>query len=162
MDPYARLVQTVLEQTAIPRLLTERPSVVLERIARGAGATRWFHATSLQDLDPLYSQLTPGSTVSFYFDGRISMHPFDDETVTRILDVASAHGDAVVGRISSDGLEVVVECIAGANELGEFANGLAPGSQVFVGAFPAADSDDQDAVTLTLPDRDGVTRGHPH
>lgn len=162
MDAYADLVRGALQQSEIPRLLSERPAVVLERVARGAGTTRWFHVQSVRDLEPLCARLAPGSIVSFYFDDRISMRPFDDATVALILDIASARGDAVVGRISTDGLEVLTEFIAGPNELGEFADGLAAGSTVYVGAFPAPDSDDRDAVTLTLPDRDGVTRGHPH
>jgi hypothetical protein len=146
----------------VPRLLAERPAVVLERIARGGGATHWFHARSLQDLEPLSARLSPGSVVSFYFDDRIALRPYDDETIIRILDLAATSGDAVVGRKYADDLEIFVEFVAGANELGDFADGLTPGSQVFVGAFPAADSDDQDAVTFTLPDRDGEIRRHPH
>jgi hypothetical protein len=159
---YSSLVRSALKQTAVPRLLAERPAVVLERIARGAGATRWFHVKSVQDLERLSTRLAPGSKVSFYFDVRISLRPYDDETIVRILDLVSAQGDAVVGTICPNGFEMSVEFIGGSNELDEFADGLAPGSQIYVGAFPAPDNDNRDAVTFTLPDKDGVTRRHPH
>lgn len=158
---FANLVRGSLEDSAAPRLLAERPAVVLERIARGGGATRWFRVRSLNDLDMLSTRLSPGSTVSFYFDSRISARPYDDETVSQILDLVSTHGDAVVGAMCSDGLEISVEYIAGLNELGEFVGGLSRGSPLYVGAFPPPDHDARDAVTLTLPDLDGVTREHP-
>jgi len=159
---FAEWVRGVVDETDVPRLVSERPAVVLERIARGAGATRWFHVASARDLELVCHELAPGSTVSFYFDDRIALLPYDDETVMRILDLIAAHGDAVVGALDDNQLEISVEFVAGANELGEFAENLPPQSSVFVGAFPAADNDGYDAVTLSLPDRDGVTRRHPH
>lgn len=161
LDTYPRLVQATLERTAVPHLLGQHAAVILERLARGAGATRWFRVESNRSLELLCAQLSPGSIVSFYFDDRIAPRVYDDTTVIRILDLVSANGDAVVGTISDDDLTMRVEIVAGANELGEFAEDLAPGSRVFVGAFPAADNA-QLAVTVTLPDHDGVTRGHPH
>jgi hypothetical protein len=34
--------------------------------------------------------------------------------------------------------------------------------QVFYGVFPPMDNDGKDAVTVTLPDLDGVVRDHPY
>lgn len=107
-------------------------------------------------------RLAPGSRVSFYFDGRIAARPMNDVTVIRILDLVAGTGDAVVGTLDADGLEITVRIVAGMSELSEFAEELAHKAEVFIGAYPAADDDDHDAVTLTLPDRDGVTRSHPH
>jgi hypothetical protein len=118
--------------------------------------------TSEGDLESLYERLSPGSVVSFYFDERIECLPLNDETITRILDIAAAEGDAVVGRLGSEGIEIIVDFVAGANALGEFTESIPAGERVFVGAFPDRDDDGRDAVTLTLPDSDGVTRAHPH
>lgn len=117
---------------------------------------------SARDLERLFDRLAPGSRVSFYFDGRIAACPMNDATVIRLLDLFAGTGDAVVGTLGSDGLEISVQIVAGMSELGEFIEELAHGAEVFIGAFPAADDDDHDAVTLTLPDRDGLTRSHPH
>lgn len=159
---YSQHVREAVAQVAVPRLLTDRPAVVLERIARGAGSTRWYRITTVRDLERLYDVLAPGSVVSFYFDERISVLEWGDETIIRVLDLVAAHGDAVVGTQRADGLELSVQFVGGANELDEFAGGLALGAQVFVGAFPAAENDGCDSVTVALPDRDGVVRGHPH
>ena len=83
-----------------------------------------------------------------------------DEAVARILGLIAAHGDAVVGALDDNQVEISVEVVAGANELGEFAENLPPRSSVVVGAFPTADDDGHDAVTLSLSDRDRITRGH--
>jgi hypothetical protein len=160
--PFADWVRSAIEKADLPRLVSERPAVVLERIARGAGATRWFHVVSAGDLELVCNELAPGSTVSFYFDNRIALLPYGDEIVMRILDLIAVHGDAVVGVPKDGQLEFSVDFVAGANELDGFAENLPRHSSVFVGAFPAADDDGHDAVTLTLPDRDGTMRRHPH
>ena len=159
---FNAIVRSALDRTAVRQLLTDRPAVVLERVARGAGATRWFYLASVRDLDTASDRLAPGSRVSFYFDSRIAAYPMNDATVTRILDLITSTGDVVLGTLGADGLEIFVHLVAGTNELGEFTEEVAHGAEVFIGAFPAADNDDHDAVTLTLPDRDGVTRSHPH
>ena len=162
MTSFDRLVRRAVEQTAVPRLLLQHPAIVLERVARAAGATRWFRITSDHDLQLLYERLAPGSTVSFYFDDRIAPHLHGDETVALIMDLVASHGDAVVGTLCADGLNIYVQFVAGANELGEVTEGLAPGSHLFVGAFPEAGNDGRNAVTVVLPDADGMTRVHPH
>ena len=159
---FADAVRGAVDEKEVPRLVSVRPAVVLERIVRGAGATRWFRVASARDLELVCNEFAPGSTVSFYFDDRISRLPYDDETVLRIVALIDAHGDAVVGVLDENQLEILVEFIAGVNELGELAENLRPQSSVFVGAFPAADNDGYDAVTFSLPDRDGVARRHPH
>jgi hypothetical protein len=145
----------------VARRLSDRPAVVLERIARGGGATRWFFLKSNDAVDQLCGRLSPGSVVSFYFDSRIRRGTFDDEVAGEILDLAAEHGDAVVGWLSDDELEIMVDIIAGPNELSEVGPGLA-GGQVFYGAFPGRDNDGLGAITVTLPDADGIVREHPH
>jgi hypothetical protein len=159
---FAGAVREVIDTSGVAQLLRRRPAVVLERMARAAGATRWYQLSTSGDLERLSERLSPGSVVSFYFDERIKRMPFDDEATIRILEIASAEGDAVVGRPSPDGIEIVVDYIGGANALGEFAGEVRPRERIFVGSFPARDDDGQNAVTIILPDSDAVTRGHPH
>jgi len=159
---FADGVRGAVDERDVPRLVSERSAVVLERLARGAGATRWFRVASARDLELVCDEFAPGSTVSFYFDDRVALFPYDDATVARILALIDAHGDAAVGVLDENQLEFSVELIAGVNELSEFAESLPAQLSVYVGAFPAADDDGHDAVTMSLPDRDGVTRRHPH
>lgn len=159
---FAELVRAAVFATPVPSLLADRPAVVLERIARSAGATRWYYAVTRGDLEQVCERLFPGSAVSFYFDGRIELRPWDDDTEMLVLDLITATGDAVVGSWDPDDVEIGADFVAGANELGDFADGLVPLTAVFVGAFPTRDNDGADAVTIMLPDRDGVTRPHPH
>lgn len=151
-----------LRGSGIDRRLSGEPAVVLERIARGGGATRWYSVRSTDDLGQLYERLNPGSVVSFYFDDRIKCGVLDDDTAGEILDLAVQHGDAVVGTLDEDGLEIHVDLVAGPSELSEFRSALPMGAQVFFGAFPGRDDDGVSAITLTLPDADGVIREHPH
>lgn len=164
MNAYSEFAREAIEREPVRRLLAERSAVVLERIARGGGATRWYLVSTEPDLERLDGRLSPGSVVSFYFDGRIAALPWGDDAVIRILDLIAETGDSVVGRLSADGLELAAQSVASAGEIGEFAEDLEPGTyvDVFIGAFPARDNDGLAAVTVTLPDRDGVLRPHPH
>ena len=148
--------------TPVRRRLAQRSAVVLERIARGGGATRWFFIQGPDQLEALVSALSPGSSVSFYFDDRIKPTELVPQVAEEILRLAAEDGDAVVGRLSPGGIEIEVQFVTGPSDLGEIATSLVPGERVFVGRFPARDSDDVRAVTLDLPDRDGVLRPHPH
>jgi hypothetical protein len=100
--------------------------------------------------------------VSFYFDGRIQQRELNDDIDAGILDLAVQHGDAVVGTLGEDGLEILVDFVAGPNELTEFRSALPAGTLVFFGAFPGRDNDGVTAITFSLPDADGVVREHPH
>ena len=75
--------------------------------------------------------------------------------------IAQADGEIVVARPRTDHVEMEVEFVAGEEELREFVAGLPPGASVVYGRFPAVD-DGMRAVTLDLPDRDGIVRPHPH
>lgn len=151
-----------LTQAGVERRLTGGHAVVLERIPRGGGSTRWYWVRSTGDLDLLCARLGAGSVVSFYFDDRIKIQPLDDDVEMTILDLVALHGDAVVGVLSQDGLEVLVDFIAGPNELSQFCSEVPAGQPLFFGPFPGRDSDGRGAVTLTLADADGIVREHPH
>jgi hypothetical protein len=52
--------------------------------------------------------------------------------------------------------------VTGCNDLDDFVSTLTAVSLVFFGPFPASDNDGIRAVTVALPDADGVVRSHPH
>jgi hypothetical protein len=71
-----------MKATPVPELLLVRHptgAVVLERIARGAGATRWYSLRDPEKLHALAERLTPGSSLSFYFDDRVRAREYDGE-----------------------------------------------------------------------------------
>jgi hypothetical protein len=152
----------VITDSPIPRLLRARPAIVLERIARGGGATTWFHCHNQNQLDAIAAQLHPGSVVSFYFDDRIAYRHYTPQLHQQMLRIIAATGDLVVGQLAPDGLHIEVDYPATPNDLDEYTQTLGTHSHVYVGAFPGRDNDTTNAVTLTLPDLDGVTRAHPH
>ena len=161
-DEVAETFAVAISETGVGRLLADGPAIVLERIARGGGATRWYWLRSTDELGRLCRRLGPGSVVSFYFDRRIQRATLDDDVAGQILDLVAQHGDVVVGLMSEDDLEIVVDLVAGPNELSELGSKIRAGEPVFFGVFPARDNDGLGAVTLTLPDADGVVREHPH
>lgn len=155
-------VAGVVNASGVRDRLLRSHAVVLERIARGAGATRWYWLEGVADVDRLVGWLAPGSVVSFYFDGRIGRASSAAELRARCLEIVAASGGAVVGRLGVDGLEIRVEDVAGDASLSEFMADVDSDDVLFVGAFPAADDDGTDAITLVVPDADGIVRGHPH
>jgi len=156
------LIRAAIDTTPVARLLAVRPAVVLERIARGGGATRWFYLKRPCALPGLVEMLTPGSAVSFYFDGRLERRRRGDQLVDVVLDVIQADGEAVVGILSDDQVTIDVGFVAGLGDLTEFLGPVGNDARVFVGHFPSRDDDGENAVTVDLPDRDGVLRRHPH
>ena len=57
---------------------------------------------------------------------------------------------------------VAITLALSVTDLAEFMSTVAPTSQVLFGAFPNRDNDGTRALTVTLPDLDGVVRSHPH
>ena len=161
---YAALALEALERTPIARLLEQRPegqAFVLERIARGGGSTNWYVVRTSDDLQTLAERLRPGSLVSFYFDNRLTMGAIDSATHAGILEIAIRDTSAVVGAVDESDIELIVDFPSSASEVDEFVTEHETTTFVF-GAFPAGDNDGSSAVTLTLPDADGVTRSHPY
>jgi hypothetical protein len=140
----------------------QQTSIVLERIARGGGETRWYRCAGTSSLDDVCGRLTPGSRVSFYFDERIQAAPFTAEVGRAMMEVIARTGDVVAGRLMPDGVRIEVEFLTGPNDLAEWVAGLAPNEVVYFGPVPAADDDGESCMTITLPDADGVVRNHPH
>jgi hypothetical protein len=158
----AELILSAISSTSVPSHLLRRPAVVLERIARGGGETRWYSVTNEDRLEALATRLSPGSSVSFYFDDRIEQRDLNDEADDAILDLIRVHGEAVVGVLSPDGLTIEIEFVSDVGELSEFLGARDSDVHLFVGVFPERDDDDPGAISIDLPDRDGVVRRHPH
>lgn len=77
-SPMSRLLRGY--QPLSRRLAAEwRQIVVLERLAIGAGATRWFFVTSMATLEHVFDLLRGGSSVSLYFSTRHLHVPPDNE-----------------------------------------------------------------------------------
>jgi len=158
---FRSLVSSALESTAVSALLAKGPAVVLERIACGAGATRWYFCRDRHALDAIQGELSPGSLVSFYFDERIRKVVLSPLIRCEIEQISARDGDAVVG-VLEDEIHIRVDFVSGPLGLEEFASTVGPGMIVFAGAFPSRENDAIRAVTATMPDADGVVRTHPY
>lgn len=158
----------VITGSPVPRLLRTRQAVVLERLARSAGATNWYHCPGRACLDAITTELSPGSLVSFYFDDRIARRLYTPGLhqqmlrLMRSLREAGDSGEIVVGQLAADGLHIEVDYPSGPESLEEITRTLGTRSRIYVGRYPGRDNDGVDAVTLTLPDLDGITRAHPY
>ncbi len=140
-----------------------RPAVVLERLAFGGGATRWYLVASGADLARAAAMMSPGSAVSFYFDGRVARTMRATDVRSTLPTVIARDGDALLGRRGPDAPVLDMEVVSGPVELAELLDELGgTGVELFYGPFPARDNDGDDAITVDLPDRDGVVRAHPH
>jgi len=137
-------------------------AIVLERMARGGGATRWFVCHDRDALPAIAAVLSPGSVVSFYFDGRIAEHLFHPGLRSEVERIIHDSGEAIVALPGPDSLELEIEYVTALSEFDEFTETLGSASTLFLGTFPARDNDGVDAITVTIPDRDGVVRAHPH
>lgn len=98
----------------------------------------------------------------FYFDNRVHVFPaLDERARASAVESIEKDGDVVVGTLRDDKLQFSVEVIDSEVGLGEWLSENGASGTVLVGSFPGAESDDQDCVTIVVPDRDGVVRAHP-
>jgi hypothetical protein len=158
-----------ITDSPIPQLLTARPAIVVERIARGGGRTEWYRCLHQTHLAAITAQLSPGSIVSFYFDQRIAHRRYTPDLHRQIIDLMDRlralpgeTGEIVFGQLGDDELHIQVDFPAGAEDLDELTSTLGTHSWIYYGPFPARDNDGVNAITLTLPDNDGIVRRHPH
>jgi len=137
-------------------------AVVLERVAFGAGETNWWHVSSRDGFEWVVRAARPGSVISVYVDDQIAEVPYFEEGRATALGILEQVGEVCLGLLGADGLTIEMEFIAGLDDLAEFEETLGVKSRVFIGQFPARTDDGVTAVTMTVPDKDGVVRGHPH
>jgi hypothetical protein len=158
---FKSFVHAALLATPLSERLGSSSAVVLERKARAAGQTRWFYCADQGHLDAVESELSPGSAVSFYFDKRIKSEAYSPQINVAMNELLVRYGEVLVGVISNE-IEIAVEVITGQGELFELTSAFDLGARVFYGVFPARDNDGVNAISVVLPDRDGVVRPHPH
>lgn len=159
---YRWVVRKHVDLTAVSERLATCPVVVLERIARGGGATRWYRCSEPKDLDTVIDLLSPGSVVSFYFDDRIEEAAALEDLQRRATEWITEAGEAVVARLGIGEVHLAADIVCGPNDLADFLTDVHPGDRFFVGAFPGRDNDGIGALTFTLPDPDGIVRPQPH
>ncbi len=138
------------------------PAIVLERIAMGGGAVRWFYCRSATQLAQLEMVLRAGSAVSFYFDERIGSELEAISIRRRVEEVLKSENEVMVGALASDMLKIDAMLVSDVTELDEFLRDHAASPRFFCGLFPARDNDGNAAITVVMPDADGVVRRHPH
>jgi hypothetical protein len=160
--PFPSIVHTTLAATPISSLLASTGAVILERIAMGGGATRWYYCSDRTQLEALEAHLRPGSVVSFYFDNRIQSAQYSPELKPKLETIIIDTGDVVLGCLGKDQLHLDIDFVTGPKDLDEVLLSLDSTVRVFYGAFPARDNDGIRAVRVTIPDNDGVVRPHPH
>jgi hypothetical protein len=160
--PVKSFVHTALLATPLNERLASSSAVVLERKARAAGQTRWFYCADQDHLDAVESELSPGSVVSFYFDRRIESEVYSPQIEAAMSELLVRYGEVLVGVISENEIEIAAEVITGQGELLELTSMFDLGARVFYGVFPARDNDGVNAISVVLPDRDGIVRPHPH
>jgi len=124
--------------------------------------TSWYLCADASVLDEVASRLRPGSCVSFYFDDRIRDAAYTSELLVEIQRLTAEDIDIVFGALAPDGIDIHVDYPSTPGEVADDAAELSTGARVFFGLVPARDNDGVDAVTLNLPDADGVVRSHPH
>src|SRR6266478_9998763 len=104
--PFTKVVHAALASTPIVDRLGATGAVILERIARGAGATEWYYCLDRDHLQSVERQLSLGSAVSFFFDDRIQSDFYSTELRSRVERIVAETGEAVVGTLCGDGLHI--------------------------------------------------------
>jgi hypothetical protein len=133
---------------------------VLERVARGAGQTRWFFCRTMADVMSVLPRLRPGSRVGFFFDDLIRREPFSDRVEEELWDLVASTGEAVFGTEQPDDSELTVHLLD-ASDFSQYVAGVREGQAVYYGPFPFIEDDGVSSVMFTPPDHDGVVRPQP-
>jgi hypothetical protein len=162
-------VRSAIRHAGVATRLAVRNAVALERLAFGGAL--WYWCEDLESLNILEGRIRSGSVVSFYFDARIGdMHLGSDaasrnELISKLAVYLQAKDsefrEALVGILESDGLSIYVQYMTRSSEIEELVASL-PDGHTFYGTFPDRSNDGIDAITLTVPDEDGVVRNYPH
>jgi hypothetical protein len=145
------------------RLAAEwRRIVVLERLARAGGATRWFLISGEAMLHEVLETFGGGSSVSFYFADQLRVEVDDDGVRQVMFDEITRRGELVLGYPARDSPQLDMAIISGPSELTEYLMVHPEGSLAVWGDWPTRQNDGVDAITVDLVDADGVLRMHPH
>lgn len=159
---FHQAVEALIDARSIGERLNGHDAVVLSRPARGGGGNDWFYCRDAAALQEIAERLSPGSVVSFYFDDRLRFRPNEGDAAQELELIIQSDREVVVGRVADDGLLIDVEYLSGPTEVAEFLSQVPIGSSFLCGPFPGRDDDGINAITMTLPDNDGIVRAHPH
>ncbi len=157
--PITVIIQRALQNSPIIERLKSNSAVVLERIARGAGATYWYYCQNESAVPLLEARLSVGSSVDFYFDGRICMGTYSPDVKQTLLSFYCEEREPLIGALRKDGLEIHMVRFD-PTDFADYETEFESSALVFYGAYPSYEGDG--VVTLTLPDADGVVRSHPY
>lgn len=69
--------------------------VVLERLARGGGATQWFFVRAMDEFYQVSDLLRGGSCVSFYFANQLNVEADTESARQRMFDEVVKEGELV-------------------------------------------------------------------
>jgi hypothetical protein len=169
-ESYTAIVHARLAETPILERLRQRDAVVLERIARGGGATNWYYCADESALAIIEMRVRPASELLFYFDDQIKKAVYSAEVKQAvhkinadIKDAPPGTRDIVFGTLAQD--DVAIDMIIGISnkELDEWEAELKmPPPIVCYGEYPDHENDGFRGVIVDLPDEDGIWRPHPH
>lgn len=160
-DGYGQIVREAVATTPMRQKLVSSSAIVLERLARGGGATNWYFCRDEQSLMWLEACVQPGSELRVRFDSLVRKLPPNADSLAFIRRVVAAGGETVVGYLCEDGFGIAMESVLGDSELSRLWAEMPRSADLFCGTFPPPETSDM-AVTLVLPDADGVVRRHPH
>jgi hypothetical protein len=145
-------ISTLLEQSG--------HVVILERVARGSGATRWHYCSTIQDVIDDIATMRAGSRAGLFFDDRIRRSGYSDEIGIDILDIAASAGEVWAGREMGVSREFKMD-FGGVEESMNMIAEFKTGEVVLYGAFPTFDDDRINSIVFTPPDLDGIARPQP-
>lgn len=143
----------------VEAVLDERPCLVLERLPRGGGKTRWWVVSSLTEFAIVYNDLLAG--------GRVHLVPLGEQVKVGLpgpglLDELRRHpgspgapGERVLGKPIQGSLEYEVSLLD-MGELAEEVERLPSSSPVLYGVWPQFER-----IKFTTPDEDGEVRPQP-
>jgi hypothetical protein len=155
---FREFVAMALDDAGIAKRVAIEDCTVLERPAGAGEPLAWFYCRDRSDLDEIANQLRGGSVVSFFFDDRIEAL-VDSETTRSIIATTCSDHEVALGALGLDGLGIEMSFAGNAEEVALALPPLDDAAQlIFFGAFPGRDNDGTWAITLTLPDEDGVVR----
>lgn len=135
------------------------PVLALERVARGAGSTRWWVLREATDFDAVYVAVRPGSRVHVGpFGAGVHLVSFNESAAAQVREFSRSHDDWFLGTAMEDDREFQPVWLS-REELEAALDEVPPGRLLLYGTFP--DTDDAAVVTFTRPDADGVVRPQP-
>jgi hypothetical protein len=164
---FGDIARKAFQAAGIELLQQDRESIVLERFATGGGRTKWYRCIDRTSFEKLTEKVSPGSMVSFYFDGRIGRVDSSNIKIRALtlLKGAKQRADVeevLVGYLAKDGLVIDMDYVHSERELDEWLASISDKATMFCGVFPEKGGDGQNFITVTLPDAVGSGRGYPY